>query len=191
MTHPERTLAASAKYPYAQVEAPDWAMRAALAIAYDLCDRRGIKHEMTAIDEDVRLDLVAAHADIIRAALASSPAVPSLSERMELANRIDAIARSLSYNGEKREGDAKHRLREIVASLGGTGALAALPQTEPTPSEAQRRLAAFAAAWAEIKGPQSSEVYVLHTAEGRFGLRVADLLEVAAAPQTEPGAEQS
>jgi hypothetical protein len=63
-----------------------------------------------------------------------APAVPSpapgLSERMELANRIDAIARSLSYNGEKREGDAKHRLREIVASLGGTGALAA-PVAQP------------------------------------------------------------
>jgi hypothetical protein len=57
------------RYPYAEgFVVKDWADRAALAIAYDLCDRRGIKHEMRDVDNDVRLDLLAAHAAIIRAA---------------------------------------------------------------------------------------------------------------------------
>lgn len=65
-----RMLKSSARSPYAAIERPDWAQCAALAIASDLSDRRGIKHGMTAVDPDVRIDLVNAHADIIRTALA-------------------------------------------------------------------------------------------------------------------------
>jgi len=59
------------KYPYANGFMPsDWAERAALAIAADLCDRRGIKWEMEKVDEEVRGDLIRQHAAIVRAAAA-------------------------------------------------------------------------------------------------------------------------
>jgi hypothetical protein len=54
-----------------------------------------------------------------------------LSKRMQLANRLDAIRRDLTYNGEPWEAITKHRLFEIVSDLGGTGVEAARPATLP------------------------------------------------------------
>jgi len=47
----------------------DWAHAAARGILADLTDRRGIKHELSQVDEDVRREIVAIMAEIIRAAL--------------------------------------------------------------------------------------------------------------------------
>lgn len=71
---PEQTLKFGAEYPYDandEGEAPpatDWAHAAARGVLADLCDRRGIKHELKNVDEDVRPELVEAIAAIIRAA---------------------------------------------------------------------------------------------------------------------------
>lgn len=66
-------LTHGSEYPYANGFVPsDWAERAALAIASDLCDRRGIKWEMGKVDEDVRVELIRQHAAIIRAAAAAN-----------------------------------------------------------------------------------------------------------------------
>lgn len=43
---------------------------AALAVLADLTDRRGVKHELSNIDDDVRQELVQSLTNIIRAALA-------------------------------------------------------------------------------------------------------------------------
>lgn len=48
--------------------AKDWAHAAARGILADLGDRRGIKHELDALDEDIRIELVGSLADIIREA---------------------------------------------------------------------------------------------------------------------------
>lgn len=50
--------------------ASDWAETAAMGIAADLCDRRGVKWEMEKVDDEVRGDIIKAHAAIIRAAAA-------------------------------------------------------------------------------------------------------------------------
>lgn len=52
--------------PYLKLDHPDWAMRAALAIARDLCERHGIQDEMLRLDTDMRHDLLLAHAHRIR-----------------------------------------------------------------------------------------------------------------------------
>ena len=46
----------------------DWAHYAARGILADLTDRRGVKHGFDDIDEDVRVEMVAAMAEIIRSA---------------------------------------------------------------------------------------------------------------------------
>lgn len=46
----------------------DWAHYAARGILADLTDRRGIKHGFDDIDEDVRIEMVASLAEIIRSA---------------------------------------------------------------------------------------------------------------------------
>ena len=65
-----REIEQGVKYPYHGKPPTDWAERAALGILYDLSDRRGIKHELAAVDEGVRVDIVEALATIIRAARA-------------------------------------------------------------------------------------------------------------------------
>jgi hypothetical protein len=50
------------------VPAHDWAHRAARGILEDLGDRRGIKHELEMIDDDVRIELTESLAEIIRQA---------------------------------------------------------------------------------------------------------------------------
>jgi len=47
----------------------DWAHRAARGVIADLTDRRKIKNGFDGIDEDVRIEIVATLATIIRAAL--------------------------------------------------------------------------------------------------------------------------
>ncbi len=46
----------------------DWAVRAARGVIADLQDRRGIKHELEDLDEDVRKNIVESLASIIRVA---------------------------------------------------------------------------------------------------------------------------
>jgi hypothetical protein len=48
----------------------DKARETALGILADLCDRRGISHELEAIDHDIRVELVADLAQIIRVGMA-------------------------------------------------------------------------------------------------------------------------
>ena len=48
--------------------ADDWAHAAARGVLANLSDRRGIKQELNSVDEDVRVQLVADLAAIIRAA---------------------------------------------------------------------------------------------------------------------------
>lgn len=48
--------------------AKDWAHRAARGVMADLKDRRGIKHELEAVDEATRKELIEALAAIIREA---------------------------------------------------------------------------------------------------------------------------
>ena len=50
----------------------DWAHRAARGVIADLTDRRKIKYGFDGIDEDVRIEIVATLASIIRAALDST-----------------------------------------------------------------------------------------------------------------------
>ncbi len=47
-------------------KAKDWAHDAAHKIIEDLLDRRGIKNELRQVDEEIRIEIVAAIAEIIR-----------------------------------------------------------------------------------------------------------------------------
>lgn len=64
----EIRLGQGAKYPYHGKPAEDWAERAALGVLADLCDRRGIKHELQDTDADIKREMVKSLAEIIRAA---------------------------------------------------------------------------------------------------------------------------
>ena len=55
----------------------DWAHRAARGVIADLWDRRGIKHELDEVDHDVRGELVAGLAEIIRLAYAQERPLPA------------------------------------------------------------------------------------------------------------------
>ena len=63
-----RELERGEEYPYHGQKPKDWAERAALGILWDLSDRRGIKHELDEVDQDVRVEIVQKMAEIIRAA---------------------------------------------------------------------------------------------------------------------------
>jgi hypothetical protein len=74
------TLSHGAKYPYDAPDAwwdsdgkeppppTDWAHAAARGVLADLNDRRGIKHGFADIDEEIRAEITASLAAIIRAA---------------------------------------------------------------------------------------------------------------------------
>ncbi len=80
MSDAQTRLEQGALYPYdapdswwksagtAATPAADWAHYAARGILADLTDRRGIKHGFDDIDEDVRIEMVASLAEIIRSA---------------------------------------------------------------------------------------------------------------------------
>lgn len=76
-----RLIASGAKWPYDAPDAwwdadpaepppmpRDWAHAAARGILASLTDRRGIKHELDAVDEDVRAEMVETFAAVIREA---------------------------------------------------------------------------------------------------------------------------
>jgi len=66
MSNAIRDLKLGAEYPYHGKPPKDWAERAALGVLCDLCGRRGIKHELAAVDEDVRAEIVDSLVAIIR-----------------------------------------------------------------------------------------------------------------------------
>lgn len=79
MSDPINALQHGAQFPYdggedfwnSKVPAPpatDWAHAAARGVLADLSDRRGIRHELEAVDYDVREELTQSLAAIIRAA---------------------------------------------------------------------------------------------------------------------------
>ena len=84
MSNAKATLEMADKYPYDASDewlessndpapvAMDWAQRAARGVIADLQDRRGIKHEFSEVDEDVRAEIVASLSDIIRQAYRDS-----------------------------------------------------------------------------------------------------------------------
>lgn len=81
----ERALAGGARFPYDAPDswwhsndedgskappATDWAHAAARGVMTDLNDRSGIKHGFRGIDEEIRVEITLALAEIIRAAWA-------------------------------------------------------------------------------------------------------------------------
>ena len=59
------------KYPYNGRQAFDKYELAAQAVLADMCDRRGVKHELQDKDDDVKEEIVTSLAAIIRAAVNS------------------------------------------------------------------------------------------------------------------------
>lgn len=57
-----------AEYPFNGRAPTDDAERAALGVLADLCDRRGIKHELQDTDDDIKEEIVTSLAAIIRLA---------------------------------------------------------------------------------------------------------------------------
>ena len=80
MSDAQRTLGHGAKFPYDAPDAwwdstgdnppaaEDWAHAAARGVISDLTGRSGIKHGFANIDEDIRVEIVASLAEIIRVA---------------------------------------------------------------------------------------------------------------------------
>lgn len=80
MSNAQRTLERGAKFPYDAPDAwwdtngdnppaaEDWAHAAARGVVSDLKGRRGIKHGFANIDEDIRVEIVASLAEVIRVA---------------------------------------------------------------------------------------------------------------------------
>lgn len=61
-----RELAMGYIAPYHQQLPKDDAEQIACAILYDLCDRRGVKHELLALDDEIRAEIVYSLAALIR-----------------------------------------------------------------------------------------------------------------------------
>lgn len=64
----KRMLELGHEFPYAPQDNPDWAMKAALGIAYNLTTRTGIRDQFNQMQQLVRQDLLATFASVIRAA---------------------------------------------------------------------------------------------------------------------------
>lgn len=79
-----RDIRLGLEYPYDEKDGADrdWAEVAALGILSDFSDRRGLKHELREIDLDIRQEIVATMAAIIRAAHKASPPRPPLAGRV-------------------------------------------------------------------------------------------------------------
>jgi hypothetical protein len=89
------------QFPYADDFVPsDAADKAALAILANLCDRRGIKQELRAVDNDVRHDLLRDVAEIIRAAGVAVDAKPSIDNCVS----VDRGALQMALNVLRRAG---------------------------------------------------------------------------------------
>jgi hypothetical protein len=63
-------LAIGERRPFNGRPPTDDGERAALGVLADLCDRRGIKHELQDTDDDIKEEIVKSLASIIRAAFA-------------------------------------------------------------------------------------------------------------------------
>lgn len=61
-------LSLGEKYPFHGKPPTDDAERAALGVLANLCDRRGIKHELNNTDDDIKDEIVTTLAAIIRKA---------------------------------------------------------------------------------------------------------------------------
>lgn len=72
MTDAKWTLNFGQEFPYHGRSAEDTAERAALGVLADLCDRKGIKHQLDDIDDDIRDEIVESLAAIIRTAYAEA-----------------------------------------------------------------------------------------------------------------------
>jgi hypothetical protein len=69
-TKTARDLRVGTEYPYdGNRPEIDWAHKAARGILYDLSDRRGIKHEIGAVDQEIKIEITDSMADAIREAL--------------------------------------------------------------------------------------------------------------------------
>jgi hypothetical protein len=62
------TLKHAKQWPYNGRQPVDTAEWAALGVLHDLCDRRGIKHELHDTDDDIKEEIVTSLAAIIRSA---------------------------------------------------------------------------------------------------------------------------
>lgn len=80
MSDPKRDLDTALQYPYHGRPPKDWAEHAALGVLNDLNDRRGIKHELSAVDEEVRAEIVETLAGIIRQAAKDAAYGPSIGD---------------------------------------------------------------------------------------------------------------
>jgi len=99
----EHTLSRAQQYPYDAswdrepgTEPPaarDWAHMAARGIMADLSDRGGIKHEIGAVDEDVRSDIVEMHRLIILTALCTEDLEDDIEQAISDSFDIDWTAR--------------------------------------------------------------------------------------------------
>jgi hypothetical protein len=65
---PEKRLAFGIAHPYDEREATDAAHRAAQGVLSELTGRSGVGDELEQLDEDLRIEITDAVADIIRAA---------------------------------------------------------------------------------------------------------------------------
>lgn len=69
-TRVKRLIEHGLEFPYVKVENPDAAQKTALGILADLTDRRGIRHELDAIDDDVKQEIFDTLTMIIRVGMA-------------------------------------------------------------------------------------------------------------------------
>lgn len=67
-TKPEFWVEHGTNFPYHGIAPTDASEKAALAVLANLCDRRGIKWELNAVDDDVRAEIVTDLSAIIREA---------------------------------------------------------------------------------------------------------------------------
>lgn len=89
-----RTLALGYTWPYHGERPKDRAEQIACAVLVDLCDRRGIKSELDAVDDEVKKDIVTELAGIIRKGLEVErpPQFEDYDELMKHLRKLEAEA---------------------------------------------------------------------------------------------------
>lgn len=136
----EHTLKRGAEYPYHGQEPKTWAEVAACAILYDLNDRRGIKHALREIDNDVRAEIVESFTKYIERAARATPVSPAQPDLHSAIMNLPCNAgRAIAMNGASMQAykqghrDARHAAAELVAASVGAqvapdGAVAGEPK---------------------------------------------------------------
>ena len=71
MSNPRIRIEHGRKFPYNDRQPADKYELAALGVLADLCDRRGIKHELDDTDDDIKEEIITTLAAIIRDAVNS------------------------------------------------------------------------------------------------------------------------